>query len=891
MYFFYVRLHIIYFQKVLITEKFCYVSEMPSTPRPRGSGGGPHGSPRTSTVAPMSERQQMALLIQMTSQSNQTSSKSVHHSSRTRERNERGETPLHVASIKGDQEQVKKLLDRGVDPNVTDFAGWTPLHEACSHGWYHVVVLLVKAGADVNAKGLDGDTPLHDAAISGQLKLVKYLIEHGADPKVKNRKGKLPADVGTTSIHNFLVKDTGNNQRTSQGARARDENSKKPSNANSSSNTDVGTKPVNMEGITQGSEPFDSKENPTASDKHNAPTSDSKDDSHSQLSSTVVSTDETTSTGSKRAFFEGDSAEHDSNEDDTSKRKKRKDNEPKEVIAKPPPPSRVNSGRGVLAGTKPPGPASKTGAAPLNKSGNGSSNGSKSGGNTASNKNNGIQGSKGANASSGPNKSGSSGQGHQGKASGSGKGGLSVANSQSSKDRKSPCVSPKPSHSKDNNETDEDTKAQESSGPKVPPLKIVIPGGVGASGSGNQQEGEGGSGQRGSGKGRGMSSTLPYVIPFTPGEGSSNDHDGTDNGKDDKKHGNGHDEKTATTGQRVLRSHRTNDGDKDKDKERTSPHSTPVSPNAQAALSSTKSPPPSHGSHSNQDDNSGSAGGSGNQANSGSSHSSSTSVTELHPRKRKIKASKDNHSSDSNMAGSSSSDSTSHSHAHTHSNPYQMYLHIRKQIERRQKSLFPVQPKPPQGFRGYLMNKCTYVLQRNVKPDPIINAPPTIPLQMREEYAAQEKERHKLRIQHLVEKEKLVLAVEQEILRVHGRAARALANQSLPFSVCTLLRDKEVYNVLTPEQEEKERNAQRSRYNGRLFISWLQDVDDKWEKIKEGMVKRHHMEAESLHAIQSMSWEWKLKELGLCEYKTTPHIDMAHVPMVHVSDDFDLLPE
>lgn len=38
--------------------------------------------------------------------------------------------------------------------------------------------------------------------------------------------------------------------------------------------------------------------------------------------------------------------------------------------------------------------------------------------------------------------------------------------------------------------------------------------------------------------------------------------------------------------------------------------------------------------------------------------------------------------------------------------------------------------------------------------------------------------------------------------------------------------------MLTPEQEEKERNAQRSRYNGRLFLSWLQDVDDKWEKIK-----------------------------------------------------------
>lgn len=38
-------------------------------------------------------------------------------------------------------------------------------------------------------------------------------------------------------------------------------------------------------------------------------------------------------------------------------------------------------------------------------------------------------------------------------------------------------------------------------------------------------------------------------------------------------------------------------------------------------------------------------------------------------------------------------------------------------------------------------------------------------------------DRTRLRIQHLVEKEKLVLAVEQEILRVHGRAERAVANQ------------------------------------------------------------------------------------------------------------------
>ena len=98
----------------------------------------------------------------------------------------------------------------------------------------------------------------------------------------------------------------------------------------------------------------------------------------------------------------------------------------------------------------------------------------------------------------------------------------------------------------------------------------------------------------------------------------------------------------------------------------------------------------------------------------------------------------------------------------------------------------------------------------------------------------------------------------QEILRVHGRAARALANQTVPFSVCTILRDQDIYN---PNEAGSQRTGaglgglhgslserggpqnschgmpdskkdSRSRYNGRLFLSWLQDVNDKWEKIK-----------------------------------------------------------
>jgi len=274
-------------------------------------------------------------------------------------------------------------------------------------------------------------------------------------------------------------------------------------------------------------------------------------------------------------------------------------------------------------------------------------------------------------------------------------------------------------------------------------------------------------------------------------------------------------------------------------------------------------------------------------------------AVEVHPRKRKLRPREaepattepaPNAGTTSNTNTQSSSETSTA--PVTITNCYDMYFSIRKQIERRHRNLLPVQPKPPQGFKDYLMNRCTYVIAGNAASRlsvPVVSPPPSLPPPMRDLFAEQEKERYRLRMQHLIEKEKLVLSVEQEILRVHGRAARALANQALPFSVCTLLKDQEVYSALTPEQEEKDRNA-RSRYNGRLFLSWLQDVDDKWEKIKESMLLRHHNEAESLHAVQRMDWEWKVKELGLCEPQNKPVIDEVHVPMVNVSDDFDLLP-
>lgn len=82
-------------------------------------------------MKPLTERQQMALLLQMTSEhhltpirKNKNENESPSSAQRSiNRRNERGETPLHVASIRGDVLKVRTLISQGADIETTDYAG------------------------------------------------------------------------------------------------------------------------------------------------------------------------------------------------------------------------------------------------------------------------------------------------------------------------------------------------------------------------------------------------------------------------------------------------------------------------------------------------------------------------------------------------------------------------------------------------------------------------------------------------------------------------------------------------------------------------------------------------------------------------------------------------
>jgi hypothetical protein len=61
-----------------------------------------------------------------------------------------------------------------------------------------------------------------------------------------------------------------------------------------------------------------------------------------------------------------------------------------------------------------------------------------------------------------------------------------------------------------------------------------------------------------------------------------------------------------------------------------------------------------------------------------------------------------------------------------------------------------VQPKPPSGFKDYLMNRCTYVLAGNSN-SRVVNtqtpSPANLHEQLKKLFVEQEKERQRLRVQ------------------------------------------------------------------------------------------------------------------------------------------------
>lgn len=80
-----------------------------------------------------------------------------------------GVSAVHWAARNGHLEMLKVMLEKGVDPNITEDkpaeAGNTPLHEAAIQGHADIIKLLEESGADSSIQNVNGELPAHYAVM------------------------------------------------------------------------------------------------------------------------------------------------------------------------------------------------------------------------------------------------------------------------------------------------------------------------------------------------------------------------------------------------------------------------------------------------------------------------------------------------------------------------------------------------------------------------------------------------------------------------------------------------------------------------------------------------------------------------------------------------------
>jgi ankyrin repeat protein len=89
-------------------------------------------------------------------------------------------TPLHWASVYGQAESCKLLLEHGADVKFVDELGRSAIFWAIDGGEPGIVQLLISHGANVNQKDQEGLTPLDVALLKKQDESAVILRDHGA---------------------------------------------------------------------------------------------------------------------------------------------------------------------------------------------------------------------------------------------------------------------------------------------------------------------------------------------------------------------------------------------------------------------------------------------------------------------------------------------------------------------------------------------------------------------------------------------------------------------------------------------------------------------------------------------------------------------------------------
>jgi ankyrin repeat protein len=87
------------------------------------------------------------------------------------------------------RQRIDAHLEKGgiVNDVIQPLFGTTFMHKASLSGDVENVRYLLNRGAEVNARDINGGTPIISAVVGCHLDVATLLIEHGADPKMRDK--------------------------------------------------------------------------------------------------------------------------------------------------------------------------------------------------------------------------------------------------------------------------------------------------------------------------------------------------------------------------------------------------------------------------------------------------------------------------------------------------------------------------------------------------------------------------------------------------------------------------------------------------------------------------------------------------------------------------------